>query len=70
MAVHAVALRSPPTPLLSKYTNRVSKAQTPNETLDALDDFASNLLPIDVLGAGRMPLLTSDWPSIQLRMRS
>ena len=66
MAIHALVTRSPPTPLLSKYTNRVSKAKTPNETLDALDDFASHLLPIDVLGAGRMPLLTSDWPSIQL----
>jgi hypothetical protein len=51
---------------LSKYTTCVSKAKTPNEILDALDDFASRLLPIDVLGAGRMPLLTSDWPSIQL----
>ena len=66
MAIHALATRSPPTPLLGKYTNCVSKAKTPNEILDALDDFASHLLPIDVLGAGRMPLLTSDWPSIQL----
>ena len=66
MAIHALAARSPPTPLLGKYTNCVSKAKTPNEILDALDDFASHLLPIDVLGAGRMPLLTSDWPSIQL----
>ena len=66
MAIHALAARSPPTPLLGKYTNCVSKAKTPNEILDALDDFASRLLPIDVLGAGRMPLLTSDWPSIQL----
>jgi DNA-binding CsgD family transcriptional regulator len=66
MAIHALVTRSPPTPLLGKYTNRVSKAKTPNEILDALDDFASHLLPIDVLGAGRMPLLTSDWPSIQL----
>jgi DNA-binding CsgD family transcriptional regulator len=66
MVVHALAARSPPTPLLGKYTNRVSKAKTPNETLDALDDFASHLLPIDVLGAGRIPQRTSDWPSIQL----
>ena len=66
MAIHALATRRPPTPLLGKYTNCVSKAKTPNEILDALDDFASHLLPIDVLGAGRMPLLTSDWPSIQL----
>jgi hypothetical protein len=67
MAIHALATtRSPPTPLLAKYTNCVSKTKTPNEILDALDDFASHLLPIDVLGAGQMPLLTSDWPSIQL----
>ena len=42
------------------------KRKTPDEVLDALDDFASKLLTINVLGAGRMPLLTSDWPSIQL----
>ena len=66
MAIEALAARSLPTPLLSKFTNRVSKAMTPNEILDALDDFASHLLPINSLGAGRMPPRTSDWPSIQL----
>ena len=66
MAVHALGVRSPPTPLLTKFTNHVAKAKTPDEVLDALDDFASRLLTINVLGAGRMPLLTSDWPSIQL----
>ena len=66
MAIQALAARSPPTPLLSKFTNRVSKAKTPKEILDALDDFASHLLPINALGAGRMPPRTSDWPSIQL----
>lgn len=66
MAIEALAARSLPTPLLSKFTNRVSKAKTPNEILDALDDFASHLLPINALGAGRMPPRTSDWPSIQL----
>jgi DNA-binding CsgD family transcriptional regulator len=66
MAVHALAARSPPTPLLNKFTDHISKAKTPNEILDALDDFASHFLPIDVLGAGRMPQRTSDWPSIQL----
>jgi DNA-binding CsgD family transcriptional regulator len=66
MAIEAVAARSLPTPLLSKFTSRVSKAKTPSEILDALDDFASRLLPINVLGAGRMPPRTSDWPSIEL----
>lgn len=66
MAAHMLAAGSPSTPLLGKYTNRVSKARTPDETLDALDEFASHLLTIDVLGAGRMPQLTADWPSIQL----
>ena len=66
MAVHALGVRSPPTPLLTKFTNHAAKAKTPDEVLDALDGFASKLLTINVLGAGRMPLLTSDWPSIQL----
>ena len=66
MAVTAFPARSPPMPLLSKFANRVNKAMTPNEILDALDDFASHLLPINVLGTGRMPQKTSDWPSIQL----
>jgi DNA-binding CsgD family transcriptional regulator len=66
MAVHALAARSPPTPLLTRFTNHVAKAKTPDAILNALDDFASHLLPINVLGSGRMPLRTSDWPSIQL----
>src|SRR6476659_8168355 len=66
MAVHALAAKSPPTPLLNKFTSHVGEAETPSEILDVLDEFASCLLPVNVLGAGRMPLLTSDWPSIQL----
>jgi LuxR family quorum sensing-dependent transcriptional regulator len=66
MAVHALAAKNPPTPLLNKFTSHVAKAETPSEILDVLDEFASCLLPVNVLGAGRMPLLTSDWPSIQL----
>src|SRR6476659_4624516 len=66
MAVHALAAKSPPTPLLNKFTSHVAKAETPSEILDVLDEFASCLLPVNVLGAGRMPLLTSDCPSIQL----
>jgi DNA-binding CsgD family transcriptional regulator len=55
-----------PTPLLNKFTSHVSQARTPDAILDALDDFASKLLPVNVLGVGRMPQRTSDWRSIQL----
>ena len=55
-----------PTPLLNKFTADVTRAKTPGEVLDGLDDFASKLLPVNVLGVGRMPQRTSDWRSIQL----
>ncbi len=55
-----------PTPLLSKFTDDVTRAKTPDEILDGLDDFASKLLPVKVLGVGRMPQRTTDWRSIQL----
>jgi LuxR family quorum sensing-dependent transcriptional regulator len=57
---------TPATPLLSKFTDHVSSAKTPGEILDGLDDFASKLLPINVLGVGRMPQRTSDWRKIEL----
>ena len=66
MASTVLSVSSPPTPLLSKFTDHVARARTPNEILDALDDFAAHLLPVNVLGAGRMPRRTSDWPSIEL----
>src|SRR5688500_18241083 len=62
MAVQALVTRSPTTPLLNRFTGEVAKANTPSAVLDALDDFAVRLLPINVLGAGRMPARTSDWP--------
>jgi DNA-binding CsgD family transcriptional regulator len=55
-----------PTPLLTKFTDHVTRAKTPDEILDGLDDFASKLLPLNALGVGRMPQRTSDWRSIQL----
>jgi DNA-binding CsgD family transcriptional regulator len=58
---------APQTPLLNKFTDRVTQAKAPDEILDGLNDFASRLLPINVLGAGRIPQQTSDWRSIQLR---
>jgi len=57
---------TPPTPLLNKFTDHVIRAKTPDEILAALDDFASKLLPINVLGVGRIPQRTSDWRSIEL----
>ena len=56
----------PPTPLLSTFTDLVVRAETSDEILDALDDFATKLLPINVLGVGRIPQRRSDWRSIQL----
>jgi DNA-binding CsgD family transcriptional regulator len=57
---------TPPTPLLNKFTAHVTRAKTPDAILDGLDDFASKLLPVNVLGVGRMPQRTSHWRSIQL----
>jgi DNA-binding CsgD family transcriptional regulator len=66
VAYKAVSTTTPPTPLLNKFTAQVTRAKTPEAILDALDDFASKLLPINALGVGRMPQRTSDWRSIQL----
>jgi LuxR family quorum sensing-dependent transcriptional regulator len=57
---------APATPLLSKFTDRVGEARSPGEILDGLDAFASKLLPINMLGVGRMPQRTSDWRKIEL----
>src|SRR5262245_5596498 len=66
VASNALPAATPPTPLLNKFTNRVTEAKTPGEILDGLNDFASKLLPVKVLGVGRMPQRTADWRSIQL----
>ena len=66
VAHKAVPATAPPTPLLNKFSNSVTRAKTPGQILDGLDDFASSILPINVLGVGRMPQRTSDWRSIQL----
>jgi LuxR family quorum sensing-dependent transcriptional regulator len=57
---------TPSTPLLNKFTAHVSRAKTAVAILDGLDEFASKLLPVNVLGVGRMPQRTSDWRSIEL----
>jgi DNA-binding CsgD family transcriptional regulator len=62
----SLAASSPPTPLLNKFTDDMARAETPGGILNGLDDFASKLLPINVLGVGRMPQRTSDWRSIEL----
>jgi DNA-binding CsgD family transcriptional regulator len=59
-------LAAPSTPLLNKLTSHVSRSKTPDAILDGLDEFASRLLPVNVLGVGRMPQRTSDWRSIEL----
>jgi DNA-binding CsgD family transcriptional regulator len=56
----------PSTPLLNKLTAHISRARTADAILDGLDEFASRLLPVNVLGVGRMPRRTSDWRSIKL----
>ena len=66
VAYKAVSTTTPRTPLLNKFTDQVTRAKTPYAILEALDDFASKLLPINALGVGRMPQRTSDWRSIQL----
>src|SRR5215510_7802612 len=66
VAYKAVSAATPRTPLLNKFTDQVTRAKTPEAILDALNDFASKLLPINALGVGRMPQRTSDWRSIQL----
>jgi DNA-binding CsgD family transcriptional regulator len=57
---------APSTPLLNKFTAHVSRAKTAAAILDGLDEFASRLLPVNVLGAGRMPKRTTDWRSIEV----
>ena len=66
VAYKALANASPATPLLNKFTDQITRAKAPDAILDALDDFASRLLPVNALGVGRMPQQTSDWRSIQL----
>jgi DNA-binding CsgD family transcriptional regulator len=57
---------TPSTPLLNKFTAHVSRAKTADAILDGLDEFASRLLPVNVLGVGRMPHRTSNWRRIEL----
>ena len=66
MAIHQLGHRGQSTPILQRFTDQVCKARTPNAVLDAVDEFASSLMPIRALGAGRIPTLTSDWPTIQV----
>jgi DNA-binding CsgD family transcriptional regulator len=54
------------TPVLTEFTNCVARTRTPAEALDALHKLASEILPLCVLGAARMPLQASDWRSTRL----
>ena len=64
--LRAAPATTPPTPLLNKFTAETTRAKRPDAVLDALDAFASKLLPVNVLGVGRMPRRTADWRSIEL----
>lgn len=57
----------PATPRLTDFTDCVANVRAPGEVLDALDAFTRRLaLPLNVLGAARMPLQASDWRSVRL----
>jgi hypothetical protein len=49
---------------IASARNRIHLQQVIITRDDALDDFASSLMPIRVRGACRMSTLTSDWPTI------
>jgi DNA-binding CsgD family transcriptional regulator len=62
----ALPRSTPQTPLLNKFTSLVARAKRPEAILDGLDSFASQLLPVNVLGVGRMPRRISDWRAVEL----
>jgi DNA-binding CsgD family transcriptional regulator len=66
VAVIAFSRTTPATPLLTDFTNKVAKTKTPHEVLDALQGFATKFPPLNVLGAARIPLQTSDWRSTRI----
>ena len=67
VAFKGLPTTSPPTPLLNKFTSHVTRAKTPSEILDGPRRFRlAGSSPSTFSGSGRMPLRTSDWPSIQL----
>jgi DNA-binding CsgD family transcriptional regulator len=59
-------VRAPRTPLLNKLTSFIAQARTPEAILDSLDDFASKLLPVNVLAAARVPEGRADRQSLEL----
>jgi DNA-binding CsgD family transcriptional regulator len=66
MASLASWVRLPTTPHLTEFTDRIAQARSPSEVLNVLQAFASKFLPLNVLGAARIPLQTSDWRSTRL----
>jgi len=46
---------------LTEFTDRIAQARNPSEVLNVLQAFASKFLPLNILGAARIPLQTSDW---------
>jgi hypothetical protein len=53
-------------PILTYYTDCVSRTRSPGEALEALHELSTKILPLSVLGAARIPLRTSDWRSTRL----
>jgi LuxR family quorum sensing-dependent transcriptional regulator len=66
MASAAASVRLPTTPHLTEFTDRIAQARSPGEVLEVLHAFASKFLALNVLGAARIPLQTSDWRSTRL----
>ena len=52
-------------PALVAFTDLVVDAETPAAVLDALQAF-SKCVPLNVMGAGRLPLGVGDWRSLEL----
>jgi LuxR family quorum sensing-dependent transcriptional regulator len=66
MASAAASVRLPTTPHLTEFTDRIAQARSSGEVLEVLHAFASKFLALNVLGAARIPLQTSDWRSTRL----
>jgi DNA-binding CsgD family transcriptional regulator len=52
--------------MLIDYATRVDALRTPGDVLDELHGITTRGLPLNVLGAGRFPLKSTDWEAIHL----
>jgi DNA-binding CsgD family transcriptional regulator len=51
---------------LVDYADRVEELRSPDEVLDHLHTITTRHLPLQLMGAARLPLRSGDWSSIQL----